>query len=158
MSEEKKSTIEEVLPNGVIRVPLEDMAAVDISDKNVEKMARGFILGNQAIGKRKEVKQLLEDKVVGRIGKKGKQLTDKLFELVEGIYVVSSMTGEKIKYYKTPPNLNAIIYCLDRVLGKPVTKSESGDRDKKGIAVVESIIKNLAGETIEMRRSVEIKN
>jgi hypothetical protein len=155
MSEGKKTTTEEVLPNGIIRVPLEEMAAVDISDKNIENMARGFILGNQAIGRRKEIKALLEDKVIGRIGKKGKKLTDKLFELVEGIYVVSSMNGEKMKYYKTPPNLNAIIYCLDRVLGKPVTKAESADGDKKGIKIVSEIIENLAGERTT-KKSIEI--
>jgi len=148
---------EEVKNNEIVRIPIEELESVDISDKNVEKMARGFILGSKAIGKRKEVKQILEDKVVGRIGKKGKQLTDKLFELVDGIYVVQKMDGEKVKYYKTPPNLAAITYCLDRVLGKPVSKSESGSQDKKGIMIVESIIKNLAGDTVEHKKSIEIK-
>jgi len=83
-------------------------------------------------------------------------LTDKLFELVEGIYVVSSVDGEKMKFYKQPPNLNAIIYCLDRVLGKPQA-GKPQDEANKGIAIVESIIKDLAGGTIEHKKSIEIK-
>jgi len=62
---------ETVDSKGIIRIPMSEFEAVDISDKNIEKMARGYIIGNQAIGKRNEVKKLLENKVVRRIGKKG---------------------------------------------------------------------------------------
>lgn len=97
--------------------------AVDMSDQHAERVARGYFVGKTAIGRRQDVRKMLEDKVIGKIGKSGKLLVDKLFELVEGIYQVDKLKvvhgKEEIRYYKTPPNLNAIIYALDRVLGKP---------------------------------------
>ena len=147
-----------VLSTGEVIAPLDELEAVDISEKHVEKIARGYIIGNQAIGRRKEVRAELESRVVTKIGKKGKYLTDKLFELIEGVYVFAGPDKgpKQIKYYKVPPSLPAIIYALDRVLGKPVAKVEHSE-EKKGIMIVESIIKNLAGGgTIEQKRSVEI--
>lgn len=100
-----------------------NIVSVDVSDKRAEKVARGYFVGQHAIGRRKDVRKVLEDKVIGKIGKSGKLLVDKLFELVEGVYVVDKLKQvqgkEEVRYYKVPPNLNAIIYALDRVLGKP---------------------------------------
>ena len=144
----------------IIEIPLAELDVVDVSDKHLEKMARGFIMGTHAIGKRKEVRELLEEKVTQRIGKKGKYLTDKLFELIEGVYVIDKRGGKEgreIRYYQVPPNLNAIIYALDRVLGKPAARDTEDNRDKKGVMIVESIIRNLAGGTIEHRKSIEVK-
>ena len=48
-------------------------------------------------------------------------MVDKLFELIEGVTITTnynSATGA-IKYYKRAPDLQAIVYALDRVLGKP---------------------------------------
>lgn len=132
---------------------------VDITDQAVERAARAFVMGSDRQGKHREVRQKLEDQVVKRIGHKGKYLTDKLFELIEGIYVIEKLkvTGmPEIRYYKTPPNLQAIIYALDRVLGKPTATTPENEQ-KKGITIVEKIIKNLAGDTVEATRSVEIK-
>lgn len=134
-----------------VLIPLSELETVDVSDRHVEKMAQGFIMGTQAIGRRKEVRELLEDKVVKRIGKKGKYLTDKLFELIEGVYVVDNRgkkDGREIRYYQVPPSLNAIIYALDRVLGKPTARTETNET-KKGVVVVEHIIRSLAGDPIE---------
>lgn len=97
--------------------------AVDVSDARMEKVARGYFVGSTAVGRRGDVRKMLEEKVIGRIGKSGKLLVDKLFELVEGVYVVDRTNmvkgKEEIRYYKVPPSLPAIIYALDRVLGKP---------------------------------------
>jgi len=139
----------------IIDKPIEEFLPVDVSDKNIEKMARGFLLGTQSVGKRREVRQQLEEKVIGRIGKKGKYLTDKLFELIDGVYIIQNEGKDTVKYYKVPPNLSAITYALDRVLGKPASKVESSE-EKKGVMLVESIIKNLAGGTVEHRRSIEV--
>ena len=112
-------------PAGYIDIPLDELEAVDVSNQHLEKMARGYFVGKTAVGRRQDVRKMLEDKVVGRIGKKGKYLVDKLFELIEGVTTVSYMhkvPGQKEKepvVYKRPPDLNAIIYALDRVLGKP---------------------------------------
>jgi hypothetical protein len=150
--EEKAAGVE------LIEVPMDELEVVDVSDKKIEQMARGFIMGTQAIGRRKEIREVLEERVTKRIGRKGKYLTDKLFELIDGVYTVQKENEKEIRYYKVPPSLTAIIYALDRVLGKPVARTSGERQDKKGIMIVESIIRNLAGGgTIEQRKSVEIK-
>ena len=127
----------------IIEVPMNELEAVDVSDKKIEQRARAFIMGSQAIGRRREVREILEDRVVKRIGRKGKYLSDKLFELIDGVYTVSKEDGKQIRYYKVPPNLTAIIYALDRVLGKPTQHTEHVE-EKRGVMVIESIIRNLA--------------
>lgn len=108
-----------------------EIISVDVSEKHVDKIARGYIVGSTAVGKRKDLRMVLEKRVVDTIGKKGKMLVDKLFELIEGVYVVDRVGktkfGDEIRYYKVPPNLNAIIYALDRVLGKPKQVSLSAN-------------------------------
>jgi len=129
-----------------VEIPLTELKAVDVSEKNIERMARGFIMGTQAMGRRREIRQELEAKVTKKIGKKGKYLTDKLFELIEGVYIVDKKAGKNgrdIRYYLVPPSLNAIIYALDRVLGKPAQFIEHSE-EKRGIILVEHVIKNLA--------------
>lgn len=139
-----KLSPEEIAAGVTIGVNEDVLEVADISDRNIEKMARGFILGSQAVGRKREIKALLEEKVSKRIGRKGKHLTDKLFELIEGVYILDkSVPGKEIKYYQVPPNLNAIIYALDRVLGKPKQQIESTE-EKKGIILVEHVIRNLA--------------
>lgn len=130
-----------------VMIPLNELEVVDVSDKKIEAMARGFIMGSQAIGRRKEIRELLDEKVTKKIGKKGKYLTDKLFELIEGVYVVDKRGGKdgrEIRYYQVPPSLNAITYALDRVLGKPKQAIETS-QESKGIILVEHVIRNLAG-------------
>src|SRR3990167_10385961 len=152
---------EEVVPAGeqVIQVPLSEFEVVDVSERKVEQMARGFIMGTQAIGRRREVRQELEERVTKKIGRKGKYLTDKLFELIEGVYIVDKRGGKdgrEVRYYQVPPNLNAMTYALDRVLGKPMARTEHTE-EKKGVMIVESIIKNLAGGgSVEIKKSVEV--
>ena len=147
--EVRKLTPDEIRRGCKIHVPAGELETVDISDNHVEKMARGFILGSKAIGRRKEVRAVLEEKVTTRIGKKGKYLVDKLFELIDGVYIVDRLKGnmtskgDEIRYYKTPPNLAAITYALDRVLGKPVAKVERTE-EKKGLIVVQQVIMNMA--------------
>jgi len=130
----------------ILEIPLNDLDVVDVSDRNIERMARGFIMGSQAVGRRKEIREMLEEKVTRKIGRKGKYLSDKLFELIEGVYVIDKRGGKggkQIRYYQVPPNLNAIIYALDRVLGKPKVSVESTE-EKRGLILVEHVIKNLA--------------
>ena len=109
-----------------IEVPvseLEALGAVSASNKRVEEIARGYFAGNPGIVRKKDVRVALEKKVTAAIGRSGKLLVAKLFELINGIYYVDqikTVQGKKeVRYYQTPPNLNAIIYALDRVLGKP---------------------------------------
>ena len=129
-----------------VQIPLEELEVVDVSDRYLEQMARGFIMGSQAIGKRKEIREELEKRVTKKIGTKGKYLTDKLFELIEGVYIVDKRGGKNgrdVRYYQVPPSLNAIIYALDRVLGKPKVQIEQS-QESKGIILVEHVIRNLA--------------
>jgi len=130
----------------IVSIPLAELETVDVSERHIEQMARGFIMGSQAIGRRKEIRELLEEKVTKKIGAKGKYLTDKLFELIEGVYIVDKRGGKNgrdVRYYQVPPNLNAITYALDRVLGKPKVQIEQS-QESKGIILVEHVIRNLA--------------
>lgn len=129
----------------MVRIPPSEMTVVDASDQHVERMARGFILGTRTVARRKDIRDKLEEKVTKRIGHKGKYLVDKLFELIEGVQIVQKEGTHEVRYYKVPPNLNAIIYALDRVLGKPKQVSEHSE-EKKGIILVEHVIRNLAGQ------------
>ena len=138
-----KLTLEEIAAGVILEIPEGELMVADVSDRNIEKMARGFIMGSQAIGRRREIKAELEERVSKKIGRKGKYLTDKLFELIEGVYVMDKRKDATIKYYQVPPNLNAIIYALDRVLGKPKQQIESTE-EKRGIILVEHVIRNLA--------------
>lgn len=115
----------------------------DATDKYVDRLATGFLLGTTRIQGNEQVRERLEERVTKRVGAKGKMLTDRLFELIEGVYVIDKVGGKDVRYYKVPPNLQAITYALDRVLGKPVQHVKK-DETKKGILVVENIIKNLA--------------
>ena len=126
-----------------VEIPLNELETVDVSPQHIERMARGFIMGTQAIGRQKEIREMLEERVTKRIGRKGKYLTDKLFELIDGVYTVQKESGKEIRYYKEPPSLSAIIYALDRVLGKPKQFTEHSE-EKKGIILVEHVIRNLA--------------
>lgn len=119
----KKKEINEEIER-TIEIPLSEIGSVDLSNQNIEKMARGYFTGKQAIGRKKDIRKVLEDKVVGKIGAKGKFLVEKLFELIEGVQVVGKGYEEvngikEQKVYIRPPDLNAIIYALDRVLGRP---------------------------------------
>jgi hypothetical protein len=116
----------ESLPEGLI--PLDELEALDVSDPKIEQMAKDFISGKQvtAIGTGKDVRKVLEDKVIGRIGKKGKFLTDKLFEHINGYWVATRIDDDgevkNVRAYKKEPSLQALVYALNRVLGAPVTK------------------------------------
>ena len=136
-------TEEEKAAGVTIEVPLDELEVADVSNKHIEQMARGFIMGTQAIGRRREIREVLEEKVVKKIGRKGKYLVDKLFELIEGVYIVEKSSGKEVRYYKVPPQLNAIVYALDRVLGKPKQFTEHSE-EKRGIVLVEHVIRNLA--------------
>jgi len=144
-------------PNKLATPLAEGAVSFNNQDKHVERIARGYFLGATSFNKKKEIRQQLEDRVVSRIGKRGKLLTDKLFELAQGVYIAEKVGNKVVKYYQVPPSLPAITYMLDRVLGKPTQYVDKGDGAKQGIVVVESIIKNLAGGgTVEVKKSVEI--
>mgnify|MGYP001572375928 CR=1 FL=1 len=141
-----KLTEEEIAAGVTIHVNTDELVVADVSDRNLERMARGFIMGTQAIGRRREIKVELEERVIKKMGRKGKYLTDKLFELIEGVYVMDGKggkDGKSIKYYQVPPSLPAIVYALDRVLGKPKQQIDKTE-EKKGIILVEHVIRNLA--------------
>ena len=120
-----------------------NLETIDATDDYVERLSRGYILGTKKLQNRQEIQDELETAVVSRVGKKGKMITDKLFELIEGVYVVNKLDKKGVAYYKVPPNLQAIIYALDRVLGKPEVQTKHTE-EKRGLLTVEHIIKNLA--------------
>lgn len=52
-------------------------------------------------------------------------LIDKMLELADGVPVedVNPVTGE-VSVYKTPPDRQALIYLIDRIMGKPTQRKE----------------------------------
>lgn len=98
----------------------------------------------------------VEKMVTRKISVKTKFLIDQAFELAAGIYVLDERDPHKTKYYKKQPQLDAIIYLMDRLLGKPVAKTENTNlQAKKGVAELQSIIMNLAGATINVNNKPE---
>lgn len=130
-----------------------------VQEQHLEKMARGYLMGANTIGKRKDVRDKLEMRVVQKIGRKGKYLVDKLFELIEGVYIVTSDKKDAMRYYKQPPNLAAIMYALDRALGKPGS-AEKDNPESQGTTTIEQIIKKFADGTTEqtVKKTMEIKS
>lgn len=100
--------------------------------------------------RREEKIQKIERLVTRKVGAKAKFLLDKALELADGIYMTDEKDPYKTKYYKKAPNLEAIIYLIDRLIGKPVAKSEVKDNsEKKGLATIQNLIVNLAGPSRE---------
>lgn len=96
----------------------------------------------------------VEKMTTKKIALKTKFLIDQAFELAAGIYVLDERDPSKTKYYRKAPQLDAIIYLMDRLLGKPVARSENTqDKAKKGVAELQSIIMNLAGATINVNNN-----
>lgn len=125
---------------------LMDETPAEVYSQDVEKEAKNFLLGKNALSNKKKLRANLESKVIGRIGRQGSHLVDKLFELVDGIYMLDKnkgLNGRDIRYYRVPPNLEAIKYAIDRVLGKPTQHVEQSE-EKSGIITVEHVIKKLA--------------
>lgn len=143
------------LPDGTwleILPPAEkpDITVEDVQARHLERVARGYFLGNTQWNKNKAIKEKLEERVVKKVGSKGKFIVDKLFELINGVYIVEDekinpKTGkiERIKSYREKPDLKAIMYALDRVLGRPTERVESFD-ENEGIRSIATILKSLA--------------
>jgi hypothetical protein len=102
----------------------------------LEKILFSGAKNNDRVGK---VEALLNRKIAG----KTKWLFEKAIELAEGIWVIKDDDPLKIKYYKRPPDLEAIKYLMDRLLGKPIARVEKKE-EKRGVILVEHIIRGLA--------------
>lgn len=88
----------------------------------------------------------IEGLVQRKIGKRVKWLLDKSFELADGIYTIDARDPDKVKYYKKAPDLDAIIYLIDRLIGKPTAKTENKNtEEKKGVVAIQNMIVQLAG-------------
>lgn len=62
-------------------------------------------------------------KAEGMIADRLPWLVDKAFELADGVYVEKpGLTGPII--YQLPPDMGAIKYLLDRIMGKPTERRE----------------------------------
>lgn len=63
------------------------------------------------------------EKAEGMIADRLPWLVDKAFELAEGVTVQKpGLTGPVI--YQLPPDINAIKYLVDRIMGKPTDRRE----------------------------------
>lgn len=108
---------------------------------------------------KEEVIERVERLVTRKISLKTKFLVDKAFELAAGIYILDERDPSKTKYYRKPPNLDAIIYLMDRLLGKPVMRQEnSNDKAKKGVAELQNIIQVLAGGVVNINNEKDLED
>ena len=60
------------------------------------------------------------------------QIIDSALALTEGIWVEETTPDGVRRIYKKPPNIKAIIYCIDRIMGKPTERKEIGIDRLKG--------------------------
>ena len=81
------------------------------------------------------------DKHAGAIARAEKQIADKLpdliarmFELANGVPTtdVNIITGEKTVYEK-PPDRAALVYLIDRIMGKPTERQEITGADGEAL-------------------------
>ena len=127
---------------------------VDGSENFLKRVAKVNVMrdtklrGNDLAVKRKKV----EEKIDRALLKKTPWLLDKMFELAEGLYILDKHDpGRQIRYYKIIPDRQAIAYLMDRAIGKPKEEGNGNDESKKGLLMVESIIKTLANGEKEKR-------
>jgi len=125
----------------------EELEVEDTTEAHLERIAAGVILGTENYQKNREIKSKLEGKLIKKVGSKGKMITDRLFDLINGVWVEDTrhVKGKKQKrrIYQSPPSLPAIKLALEAVIGKPVAKTEHTEI-KSGFTTVELIIKGLA--------------
>lgn len=81
----------------------------------------------------------------GRIRDRLPALVDTLFALAEGVRVERVTPDGAVDVFTTPPDLKAIVYLIDRVLGRP-TKAVALSGDDKGPVVVKVLQGGLWGE------------
>ena len=123
-------------------------------DQNLQLNNPGLVEIFKRPKTKEDVIARVEKLVQKKIAVKTKFLIDQAFELAAGVYVLDERDPSKTKYYRKPPQLDAIIYLMDRLLGKPMVKSENINREaKKGVAELQSIIMNLAGATININEN-----
>ena len=141
------------LPDGsiVIHHSPELVPADDSQESHLKRVAQGYFANKNRVKTNMEIKAKIESQVVKAIGNEGKYLTDKLFELIEGVYIVRDIVQDpktkkikSFKYYKEKPDLKAITYALDRVLGKPGEDGNYGGEKGEGLSMMSEMLKNLA--------------
>jgi hypothetical protein len=63
------------------------------------------------------------------------ELADKVLELSYGIWREQDMPDGSTTVYKTPPDLKALVYALDRIMGKPKQALEHSGPDAGPIKI-----------------------
>lgn len=94
-------------------------------------------------------------KFAGQIAKAEKQIADQLplfiakaIELAQGIWVERETAGGKVKVYEKPPDMQAIMYLTDRIMGKPVSKTSAEVSGPNGgpVKITEIVIEHEESE------------
>lgn len=132
-------------------------AETTLENQIVDKRATDAIIELASTNKHQAYKEKIANKVDRQIGKKATTLVETAMELAQGITVAEEDEEGGVKYYTKAPNLNAIIYLLDRLMGKPVAKQEIKE-EKKGIFIIEHMIKQLADKPVVTVPATEVKN
>ena len=126
----------------------------DIPGKGVvlEEVGHGFFLDQDRLKRNEKLGHKLEDAIIKKIaGKHGVMtIAAKLMELIEGVEVLKERKNAKGEIthhyvYREKPDLNAIKYALDRVIGTPQKQANKADEDRKNIKAMSDIIKDHGG-------------
>lgn len=94
----------------------------------------------------------LQDTLEKKVSAKSKWIIDKIFELADGVYLVDKHDNKEVKYYKRQPDLQALIYLVNRLLGSPTQKSEHVE-ETRGTLALEQIIHHLADRPRVLREA-----
>lgn len=119
----------------------------------VEKETRTQVVALTQSARHNSYKEKIAKKVEKRIGEQFETLVDNAMQLAQGITVAEVQEDGGVKAWTEKPNLNAIIYLLDRLMGKPTQRQEIKD-DKSGITVIEKMIKQLANGEIHAKQTI----
>lgn len=136
------------------RKEIED--SIEAAEKELEIIATGSKSLDASRVESEANKLKVEQLVTQRVLDRAENLLNKLFDLAEGVSIEHkrlnkiNSDGEEeyiVNVYQKEPDLKAIQYLFDRVLGKPaiVQQSTGSEADVgKGVKAVGDIIRNLA--------------
>lgn len=131
--------------DGTTHVDLTDPGHEGMTAEEIDLLAEDFVAGNITTNENKRIRKELESNFIKAVGGKSDFVTGKLFELIDGIYVIDNKNSKEgdIKYYQRPPSLAAIKLALEMSIGKATARSEHHE-EKTGLVTVEHIIKGMA--------------
>ena len=96
--------------------------------------------GLEPFQKGEDVRTYLERVVNLKVSGNADHLINKLLELADGVFLVDRfIEGKELVYYKDKPDLKALMYLFDRVMGKPKETVAHESGKKQGLVTMEHL-------------------